>query len=406
MKRKIAAISLICCILFVNLSITKATEEYSPTKEDIQLTQMLLNMLGYDCGSPDGIMGTNTINSLMQYQSDVGLEPDGAISLDLFDYLSSGVPLKTYEKRYNKAIDDWNLIPDVTHVTHPAQHITFDETIEQYCPNDNLTLIINPGYQYKKIIGSIKIGNYDNDCDVNLMQVEIISAFYALNPEFENIGAAQTAWTSLLYSEKDYYSDSPITYHDYSNGIDFSYKAENQYFKDLKVTENNTNTDNIDKESDASSSLELFEISSKEKLDEIMGFLGSSIDVVEKYSDIPAVFNEPYEESKYANHYKWDGVFIGYNGYYSMSFDNDGEDGMLSMTFHFDENEKSIDPDAFINDLNNFFEMHYSSNNVSDTISNTCVWKLEKYTAKLCYNYLDDPSPQYKGIQFISFNND
>ncbi|MEQ9065572.1 MAG: peptidoglycan-binding protein, partial [Gimesia chilikensis] len=44
---------------------------------DIQLMQEQLNALGYDSGTPDGVMGSQTRSALREYQRNEGLIPDG-----------------------------------------------------------------------------------------------------------------------------------------------------------------------------------------------------------------------------------------------------------------------------------------------------------------------------------------
>lgn len=43
------------------------------------LAQKKLNELGYNCGIPDGIMGSKTKNAIMEFQRSKGLLPDGIL---------------------------------------------------------------------------------------------------------------------------------------------------------------------------------------------------------------------------------------------------------------------------------------------------------------------------------------
>ena len=47
--------------------------------DDVLMLQQLLNMLGYDCGSPDGAFGTNTENAVRSFQADNALVVDGIV---------------------------------------------------------------------------------------------------------------------------------------------------------------------------------------------------------------------------------------------------------------------------------------------------------------------------------------
>ena len=47
--------------------------------ETIKAVQEALNERGYDCGTPDGIMGNGTKGALMKFQEDNGLTVDGII---------------------------------------------------------------------------------------------------------------------------------------------------------------------------------------------------------------------------------------------------------------------------------------------------------------------------------------
>ena len=50
------------------------------TKADIARTQELLNRLGYDAGSPDGLMGPRTRDAILEYQMTEGLSMTGTVT--------------------------------------------------------------------------------------------------------------------------------------------------------------------------------------------------------------------------------------------------------------------------------------------------------------------------------------
>lgn len=56
-------------------------------KKDVKKVQETLNLLGYDCGTPDGICGTTTKEQIKEYQEDIGVTVDGKIDEELLDML-------------------------------------------------------------------------------------------------------------------------------------------------------------------------------------------------------------------------------------------------------------------------------------------------------------------------------
>ncbi|MBR4710969.1 MAG: peptidoglycan-binding protein [Clostridia bacterium] len=46
--------------------------------DNVRELQERLNELGYDCGTADGVFGTRTFNALVCFQTDAGIDPDGA----------------------------------------------------------------------------------------------------------------------------------------------------------------------------------------------------------------------------------------------------------------------------------------------------------------------------------------
>lgn len=55
--------------------------------ETIKIIQEALNNLGYNCGTPDGISGANTVEQIKKYQKDKGLDETGYITDELLDSL-------------------------------------------------------------------------------------------------------------------------------------------------------------------------------------------------------------------------------------------------------------------------------------------------------------------------------
>lgn len=58
---------------------TTTVETVSKDTETVKAVQGALNERGYDCGTPDGIMGKKTKRALMKFQEDNGLTVDGII---------------------------------------------------------------------------------------------------------------------------------------------------------------------------------------------------------------------------------------------------------------------------------------------------------------------------------------
>lgn len=63
-------------------------EQTYTDSETIKKVQAALNEQGYDCGSADGIAGTNTTNQIQKYQTDKGLSVSGTINDELLKSLN------------------------------------------------------------------------------------------------------------------------------------------------------------------------------------------------------------------------------------------------------------------------------------------------------------------------------
>ena len=55
---------------------------------DVRTLQNALNVLGFSCGETDGIFGVHTENALRQFQTNVGINPDGIAFEDTFDAIA------------------------------------------------------------------------------------------------------------------------------------------------------------------------------------------------------------------------------------------------------------------------------------------------------------------------------
>ena len=56
---------------------TKTT--YSSADSELLLIQKKLNELGFNCGTPDGVMGSKTKQAVMDFQKSKGLVADGVL---------------------------------------------------------------------------------------------------------------------------------------------------------------------------------------------------------------------------------------------------------------------------------------------------------------------------------------
>lgn len=72
---------------------TSSTEKEEITeKETIKEIQELLNVKGYQCGTPDGIAGKNTCNAVVQYKEDNDMEATPTIDQELLNSLKGITP--------------------------------------------------------------------------------------------------------------------------------------------------------------------------------------------------------------------------------------------------------------------------------------------------------------------------
>jgi hypothetical protein len=69
----------------------KSNENFTLEQARIAGAQQFLNLLGYDVGPVDGIVGTRTNLSLRRYQKDSGLRPDGRLTTDLLEGMASAL---------------------------------------------------------------------------------------------------------------------------------------------------------------------------------------------------------------------------------------------------------------------------------------------------------------------------
>ena len=67
MRKKIRIMCL-ALILILNLTMVNAYASSTYDRDAIKSVQSILNMWGYDCGTPDGVQGKNTTEAIKQYR--------------------------------------------------------------------------------------------------------------------------------------------------------------------------------------------------------------------------------------------------------------------------------------------------------------------------------------------------
>lgn len=94
--------------------------------------------------------------------------------------------------------------------------LNFETSIEKYCPNDNLTLFINPDYPNKDYVGLINIGNLSDSVDTDLATAEATCAIYAFDESLELPSDASLVLNEILNSATGEYEYNGIKYKNYS----------------------------------------------------------------------------------------------------------------------------------------------------------------------------------------------
>ncbi len=64
-----------------------ATEERALTREEVMELQAILNGLGFDTGTPDGVAGSRTREAIRNYQLQNNLQADGYVSYEVLAML-------------------------------------------------------------------------------------------------------------------------------------------------------------------------------------------------------------------------------------------------------------------------------------------------------------------------------
>ncbi len=192
--------------------LTATSEPESPALEvdakTIKSIQSILNAWGYNCGTPDGVMGKNTTEAIKQLQKDQEMAETGEISMDLIDIMLSGIPYTTINMRYNEAANYWNNVSSSTGARYLAE-ADFNASELEYCMNNNMKI---------KIFGSEDSGNMvhgfaitsDGSFDVSTAVVEMYSIVYAMDLDVESPVKVQELVGNIL--DEASYEDGGIKF--------------------------------------------------------------------------------------------------------------------------------------------------------------------------------------------------
>ena len=146
--------------------------------------QSILNRWGYNCGTPDGVMGGNTVEAIRQVQKDQEMPETGEISRDFIDMILSGVPYTTLNMRYNEAVNYWNNVRNDTGAAN-IDSANFNKNEEDYCMNDNMKITIWGSDNFKNMVLGFSIRS-EGSFDVATAVVEMYSIVYAMDVDIEN----------------------------------------------------------------------------------------------------------------------------------------------------------------------------------------------------------------------------
>lgn len=210
MRKKIRIMCL-ALILILNLTMVNAYASSTYDRDAIKSVQSILNMWGYDCGTPDGVQGKNTTEAIKQYQKDQEMTETGEVTQTLIDTMLSGIPLTTLNKRYNEAVDYWNELKDQAGIsTLNYSNFTSDET--NYCINNNMDIFLGV-LPNNNMTGMAWISS-DATIDTATALIELYSLVYAFDINVESPVKVQDLVGNIL---------DEVSYDD--EGIHFSNKS-------------------------------------------------------------------------------------------------------------------------------------------------------------------------------------
>ena len=394
---------------------TSSTSEVTITDSStIKSVQSILNIFGYNCGSADGVMGNQTITAIKNFQKDQGLNTTGEINSELLDYILAGIPLNIFSDRYNTAIIYTNKAINST-----LQYCNFDENTEEYCPNNNLSLALNPNVISRKMVGNINVYS-KNDFDSDMATGELGAALYAFDISLETPNDAITLLNNIFSSDGEYTADG-ITFTNYSFKGMVAIKAEYDTYSSSSISRDFRSKSNEDKTTESSSnaknkySHEHYDISaiddeeipdalniqSNSDINRLLDYIGQTRDSVGTDIGIALDKNHLSESSSEREWYKINGSMVEYIGKFSMTLDKT-TDSVSQMTFNFRDDDKPVEVEPVVDMLTKFLEKEFDKFvRPSSKATGNYTWDTNGYEIEITYHEIDDDL--YPGTNFILF---
>lgn len=428
-KRKVKQLLASCMALMISVSSpsiiwagnsvsvvqTSSTSEVTITDSStIKSVQSILNIFGYNCGSADGVMGNQTITAIKNFQKDQGLNTTGEINSELLDYILAGIPLNIFSDRYNTAIIYTNKAINST-----LQYCNFDENTEEYCPNNNLSLALNPNVISRKMVGNINVYS-KNDFDSDMATGELGAALYAFDISLETPNDAITLLNNIFSSDGEYTADG-ITFTNYSFKGMVAIKAEYDTYSSSSISRDFRSKSNEDKTTESSSnaknkySHEHYDISaiddeeipdalniqSNSDINRLLDYIGQTRDSVGTDIGIALDKNHLSESSSEREWYKINGSMGEYIGKFSMTLDKT-TDSVSQMTFNFRDDDKPVEVEPVVDMLTKFLEKEFDKFvRPSSKATGNYTWDTNGYEIEITYHEIDDNL--YPGTNFILF---
>mgnify|MGYP003281975072 CR=1 FL=1 len=428
-KRKVKQLLASCMALMISVSSpsiiwagnsvsvvqTSSTSEVTITDSStIKSVQSILNIFGYNCGSADGVMGNQTITAIKNFQKDQGLNTTGEINSELLDYILAGIPLNIFSDRYNTAIIYTNKAINST-----LQYCNFDENTEEYCPNNNLSLALNPNVISRKMVGNINVYS-KNNFDSDMATGELGAALYAFDISLETPNDAITLLNNIFSSDGEYTADG-ITFTNYSFKGMVAIKAEYDTYSSSSISRDFRSKSNEDKTTESSSnaknkySHEHYDISaiddeeipdalniqSNSDINRLLDYIGQTRDSVGTDIGIALDKNHLSESSSEREWYKINGSMGEYIGKFSMTLDKT-TDSVSQMTFNFRDDDKPVEVEPVVDMLTKFLEKEFDKFvRPSSKATGNYTWDTNGYEIEITYHEIDDDL--YPGTNFILF---
>ena len=175
-------------------------------KETVKRVQAQLTVIGYDCGTPDGLLGRKTSDAITKFQQDHGLNPLGKITAQTMMVLDQESPYeevavemgpfiadtKDFVARYNEAAA----------LLKEAEDFSFSQISEgnitsgSFTPNENGGYVLDTNKMSTKIRGGfyVKKGVMDRK---SVLELSLL--LYGLDSSYADTDAAISAALRLLF---------------------------------------------------------------------------------------------------------------------------------------------------------------------------------------------------------------